>query len=85
RKALLNNITTWSAIYRQDWNIFVLCDTNLNQHCFHHILKGKFLEGKRNHCLNHLLYILVDHAIPYFLHHHHHQKFGFEGVNLEVK
>ncbi|KAE9384491.1 hypothetical protein BT96DRAFT_950528 [Gymnopus androsaceus JB14] len=43
-KHWLNDITTWSAIYRQDWNIFVLCDTNM----------------------------LV-------------KKFGFEGVNLEVK
>ncbi|TFY74182.1 hypothetical protein EWM64_g9831 [Hericium alpestre] len=26
---------------------------------WHHLLKGNFLEGKQNHCMDHLIYTLV--------------------------
>src|SRR5258708_4652662 len=52
---------------------------------WHHLLKGNFMEGKRNRRLDHLIYILVDQAIPYFVQRHHRQEAGFEGPDLEVK
>ncbi len=52
---------------------------------WHHLLKGNFMEGKQNQCLNHLIYILVDQAIPFFIQWHRHQEFGFEGGDLEVE
>lgn len=52
---------------------------------WHHLLKGNFMQGKRNRRLDHLLHILVDKAIPYFIHRHRRQEFGFKGPDLEVK
>lgn len=50
---------------------------------WHHVLKGKFLEGRRNCRLDHLLHILIDLVIPYYLLKERCQKLGFEGENLE--
>jgi hypothetical protein len=52
---------------------------------WHHLLKGKLMQGKHNQRLDHLLHILVDQAMPYFIHRHCQQEFGFEGPDLEVK
>ena len=52
---------------------------------WHHLLKGNFMEGKRNRHLDHLIYILVDQAIPFFIQRHRRQEFGFEGGDLEVE
>ncbi|KAJ6555681.1 hypothetical protein DFH09DRAFT_889814, partial [Mycena vulgaris] len=52
---------------------------------WHHLLKGKFLEGKRNRRVDHLLHVLINKAIPYFIGKHCRQDFGFEGPDLEVK
>ena len=52
---------------------------------WHHLLKGNFMQGKRNQRLDHLIYILVDQAIPYFIQRHHRQEVGFEGPDLEVQ
>jgi len=79
------NIKLWSAIYRADRNVFQLCDTNMLVEAWHHLLKGTFMQGKRNRRLNHLIHILVDQAIPHFIHKHRRQEFGFEGADLEVK
>jgi len=46
-------------------------------------LKGKFLEGRRNHRLDHLIHVLVDLVLPYYLLKERRQKLGFEGENLE--
>jgi len=43
------------------------------------------MQGKQNWHLNHLIHILVDQAIPHFIHKHCRQEFGFEGADLEVK
>jgi len=75
----------WSAIYWTDRTIFQLCDTNMLVKAWHHLLKGTFMQGKRNWCLDHLIHILVNQAIPHFIHKHHWQEFGFEGADLEVK
>ena len=37
------------------------------------------MEGKWNRCLDHLIYVLVEKAIPYFRARHHRQHLGFEG------
>ena len=79
------NIKLWSAIYRADQNVFQLCDTNMLVEAWHHLLKGTFMQGKRNQRLDHLIHILVDQAIPHFIHKHRRQEFGFEGADLEVK
>ena len=42
------NIKLWSAIYRTDRNVFQLCDTNMLVEAWHHLLKGTFMQGKRN-------------------------------------
>ena len=46
-------------------------------------MKGKFLEGRRNRRLDHLLHVLVDRVLPYYLFEERRQKLGFEGENLE--
>ena len=48
-------------------------------------MKGKFLEGKRNRRLDHLIYVLIHDVVPYFRARHHRQEFGFEGLDLEMK
>jgi hypothetical protein len=46
-------------------------------------LKGKFLEGRRNRRLDHLLHTLIDKILPYYLFKERRQEYGFEGENLE--
>ena len=52
---------------------------------WHHLLKGNFMQGKRNRHLDHLIHILIDQAVPYFIQRHRRQENGFEGPDLEVK
>lgn len=52
---------------------------------WHHILKGKMLEGKCNQHLNHLLYILMHKVIPFYKVKHQSQQYGFQGPNLEMQ
>ncbi|KAF5342493.1 hypothetical protein D9611_001694 [Ephemerocybe angulata] len=52
---------------------------------WHHILKTKFMQGKRNRRLDHLIHLLVKEVIAYFLHKHRSQEFGFSGPDLEVQ
>ncbi|KAJ6537430.1 hypothetical protein DFH09DRAFT_815992, partial [Mycena vulgaris] len=49
------------------------------------LLKGRFLEGKRNRHFVHLLHVLINRAIPYFIDKHRCQDFGFEGPDFEGK
>jgi len=79
------DIRLWSAVYRQDRNIFQLCDTNMLVEAWHHLLKGNFMQGKRNRHLDQLIYTLVKVAIPHYIHKHLRQVNGFEGPDLEVK
>ena len=50
---------------------------------WHKTLKGKFLQGKRNHRLDHLVHVLITEVLPYFRQKYCGQKLGFEGANLE--
>lgn len=45
----------WSNVYRTNRNIHENVDTNMLLEAWHHVLKGKFLHGKRNHRMDHLL------------------------------
>ncbi|KAJ6570995.1 hypothetical protein DFH09DRAFT_916772, partial [Mycena vulgaris] len=75
----------WSGVYRSDRSIFETCDTNMLVEAWHHLLKGDFLEGKRNRRLDHLIHVLCDVAIPHFIARHRRQKMGFEGPDLALK
>ncbi|KAK6988248.1 hypothetical protein R3P38DRAFT_2804725 [Favolaschia claudopus] len=56
------------------------------QHIFwHHVLKGKFLHGKRNRRLDHLLNTLIADVVAYYALKQRRRELGFEGPDLEVK
>ncbi|KAF8182490.1 hypothetical protein K438DRAFT_1600935, partial [Mycena galopus ATCC 62051] len=52
---------------------------------WHHILKGKFFQGKRNRRLNHHIHTLIKHICLYYPLKEHLQAMGFEGPDLEVQ
>ncbi|KAF5333556.1 hypothetical protein D9611_002587 [Ephemerocybe angulata] len=79
------NVKLWSAVFRKERTIFQDCDTNMLVEAWHHILKGKFMQNKRNRRADHLIYILTQQVIPYFRHKHRAQEHGFEGPDLEVR
>ena len=64
---------------------FFLFITNGVHFSWHHILKGKMLDGKQNKQLDHLLYILLHKAILFYKAKHQHQKYGLKGPDLEVQ
>lgn len=64
---------------------FFLFITNGVHFSWHHILKGKMLDGKQNKQLDHLLYILLHNAILFYKAKHWHQKYGLKGPDLEVQ
>ncbi|KZP06510.1 hypothetical protein FIBSPDRAFT_691239, partial [Athelia psychrophila] len=70
RKCWLPVCHLWSAANRQNCTVFEEGDTNMLVKVWHHILKGKMLEGKRNRHINHLIYILVCKTVPYFYEKH---------------
>lgn len=49
------------------------------------MLKGKFLCGKRNRRLDHLIWTLVCEVVPYYALKQRRQDLGFEGPDIEVK
>ncbi|KAF6740966.1 hypothetical protein DFP72DRAFT_835956, partial [Ephemerocybe angulata] len=75
----------WSAVHRVGRTVFQECDTNMLVEAWHHLLKGKFMQGKRNRRLDQLIYILTKEVIPYFIQRHHAQHNGFHGGDLEVQ
>ncbi|KAH6912277.1 hypothetical protein BKA70DRAFT_1056611, partial [Coprinopsis sp. MPI-PUGE-AT-0042] len=77
------DVALWSAVHRTARSIFEDCDTNMLVEAWHHVLKGKFMEGKRNRRLDHLIYLLIRAVIPHFLHKHRCQEFGMAGPDLE--
>lgn len=40
---------------------------------------------KRNHRIDHLIYVLIEELLPYYVTKHKRQDFGFEGLNIEVR
>ncbi|KAH9966313.1 hypothetical protein BJV74DRAFT_743168, partial [Russula compacta] len=74
----------WSAISRQNCSIFEEGDTNMLLE-YHHVLKSIWLEGKRNRCIDHLIYILVMEFLPPIETCHKWQTLGMEGPDLADK
>jgi hypothetical protein len=52
---------------------------------WHHVLKGKFLEGKRNRRMDHLVSCLVEDVVPYYRLKQRRQDIGMEGDDLELQ
>ncbi|KAJ7331319.1 hypothetical protein DFH08DRAFT_966340 [Mycena albidolilacea] len=52
---------------------------------WHHVLKWKFLLGKRNHCIDHLVHTLVERVVPYYALKQKHQDLNFKGPDIEMK
>ncbi|KAJ7806692.1 hypothetical protein B0H14DRAFT_2227243, partial [Mycena olivaceomarginata] len=77
-------VKMWSAIYRTPRSIFEDCDTNMPIEAWHHVLKDKFLEGKRNRRLDHLLNTLLHAVLPYYSQKQRRQDLGLEGPDAEV-
>ncbi|KAJ7739180.1 hypothetical protein B0H16DRAFT_1227623, partial [Mycena metata] len=78
-------VKMWSAVHRTGRNIFEACDTNMLVEAWHHVLKGKFLHGKRNRRVDHLLSTLLTEVLPYYALKQRRQAIGFEGPDIEVK
>ncbi|KZP29245.1 hypothetical protein FIBSPDRAFT_727730 [Athelia psychrophila] len=75
----------WSAVSRKNRTVFEQNDTNMLVEAWHHLLKGKMLEGTQNRRLDHLIWVLLHKCVPYFVHRHWRQQFGFEGPDLEAQ
>jgi hypothetical protein len=52
---------------------------------YHHQLKSKWLGGKQNQCINHLLHTLIADMLPDYLACYHSQMLGFKGPDLAEK
>ncbi|KAJ7306159.1 hypothetical protein DFH08DRAFT_622790, partial [Mycena albidolilacea] len=78
-------VRMWSAVHRKDRTIFECCDTNMLIEAWHHVLKSKFLQGKRNRRLDLLLSKLLTGVLPYYALKQRRQELGFEGPDIEVK
>ncbi|KII90474.1 hypothetical protein PLICRDRAFT_71670, partial [Plicaturopsis crispa FD-325 SS-3] len=75
----------WSAVYRKNRSVFTACETNMLIEAWHHVVKGKFLHGKRNHRLDHLIHILVNEVVPFYALKQRRQDLGFEGADIEIQ
>ncbi|KAJ7577892.1 hypothetical protein C8J56DRAFT_744237, partial [Mycena floridula] len=75
----------WSTVYCVNRSIDTENNTNMLVEMWHHLLKSKFLEGKQNQRLDHLIYILVIETIPYFIERHYQQGCSWAGLNRELE
>ncbi|KAF9048136.1 hypothetical protein BDP27DRAFT_1141058, partial [Rhodocollybia butyracea] len=76
-------VKMWSAVYRGQRTIFKESDTNMLIEAYHHVLKSKFLHGKRNRRADHLVHTLVVDLLEYCCSKQQRQDNLFEGPNLE--
>ncbi|KAH8989995.1 hypothetical protein EDB92DRAFT_1799374, partial [Lactarius akahatsu] len=81
----MNIVPLWAGISRLHWMIFQEGDTNMLIEVYHHILKSKWLEGKQNQRVDHLVHTLVMIMLPLYAIQHVCQELGFEGLNLAGK
>ncbi|KAH9054208.1 hypothetical protein EDB87DRAFT_1549809, partial [Lactarius vividus] len=54
----------WSAMYCQNRTIFEEGNTNMLLEAYHHVLKSKWLDGKCNCRVDHLISALMKDALP---------------------
>ena len=52
---------------------------------YHYQLKSKWLGGKQNQCINHLIQALIVNMLPNYVAHYHSQMLGFKGPDLAEK
>ena len=52
---------------------------------YHHVLKSKWLDRKRNRRVDHLIHTLITVMVPSYVVQHVRQEQGFEGLNLADK
>ncbi|KAJ7322986.1 hypothetical protein DFH08DRAFT_635487, partial [Mycena albidolilacea] len=78
-------VAMWSTVYRGSRSIFEMCDTNMLVEAWHHVLKWKFLLGKRNRRIDHLVHTLVERVVPYYALKQQRQDLNFEGPDIEIK
>jgi hypothetical protein len=52
---------------------------------YHHQLKSKWLDGKRNQRIDHLLHTLIADMVPNYVGHYNSQMLGFKGPDLSEK
>ncbi|KAI0072520.1 hypothetical protein K474DRAFT_1581603, partial [Panus rudis PR-1116 ss-1] len=72
----------WSAVYRAGRSVHELNDTNMLIEAWHHVLKGKFLEHKRNRRADLLIYTLLRRVIPHYALRLRRQTLRFDGPDL---
>ncbi|KAJ7611273.1 hypothetical protein FB45DRAFT_844073 [Roridomyces roridus] len=75
----------WSGVHRVGRSILDNSDTNMHVESWHHVLKGKFLENRRNRRIDTLLHVLTTSVVKYYELRQRRCLFGFEGKNLEEK
>ncbi|KAF8956366.1 hypothetical protein BDZ97DRAFT_1645896, partial [Flammula alnicola] len=78
----LKYLVMWAAVYRKGRTVYELSDTNMLIEAWHHVFKGKFLEGRRSRRMDHLVYVLVEQVVEYYGTKGRRQINGFEGPNL---
>ncbi|KAF8800872.1 hypothetical protein BYT27DRAFT_7063752, partial [Phlegmacium glaucopus] len=74
----------WSMVYRRRCTINEISNMNMLVEVWHHVCKGKFLDGCHNCQLDRLIYVLVIKVVPYYVLKQCRQQFGFEGDNLKM-
>ncbi|KLO15296.1 hypothetical protein SCHPADRAFT_824841 [Schizopora paradoxa] len=79
----MNEKELWSAVFRKGRSVHENSDTNMLIEAWHHILKSNMLGGKLNRRADHLIHVLIDVAVPYYVGKHVRREAGFEGMDLE--
>ncbi|KAH9173877.1 hypothetical protein EDB89DRAFT_2068386 [Lactarius sanguifluus] len=72
----------WSAVFCQDRTIFEEGDTNMLLEAYHHVLKSKWLDRKRNRRIDNLIDTLLTDLLPHIHDHLKSQDIGLDGFDL---
>ena len=64
---------------------YLIVHTNLWIYSYHHVLKSRWLNGKRNWCMDHLIHTLMREFLRDIEHRHKRQMLGMEGPDLAEK
>ncbi|KAH9000048.1 hypothetical protein EDB92DRAFT_1756184, partial [Lactarius akahatsu] len=78
-------VPLWAGIARKNRTIFQEGDTNMLIEVYHHVLKSKWLEGKRNCHVDYLIHRLVILMLLDYESKHNCWEKGFEGPDLAKK
>ena len=77
--------TCWSR--HMYYSIYITIKLTLHMifNSWHHLLKGKFLEGKHNCHMDHLMHTLVQDIVPFYRAKNSQKEWGFKGLDFEMK